>query len=119
MKANDILAYDMHIRRPPRPVGRAQIGETKPREIIGERIHPNIHHMGIITGHRNAPFQGCAADRNILQATFYKTHDLVVAAFRADKVGGVFIKFQQTLGVVGQAKFVVLLLHPFHWCCVR
>ena len=70
MKAQDILADHMKIGRPARLIGFsvtmfAICGPAGGGDIVGQRIKPDIHHMGIIIRYRHTPGEAGAAYRQI------------------------------------------------------
>ena len=111
MKTGNILADHMGISRP-EPVERTHIRKARGRDIIGQRIHPDIHHMFRVTGNRNAPVKGRAADREILEATFDKGHDFIAVMLRRDKFRMFLIMLEQSLGIGGETEEIALLLNP-------
>src|SRR3546814_13809373 len=56
MKAQDILADHMQVGWPVTPEFRAvRIGVADGRDVIGERVEPDIHDVGIVARDRDAP----------------------------------------------------------------
>ncbi len=59
MEAHDLLADQVHVRRPTiLPCHGALVG--------AQRVEPNVKHMLFFAGNGNAPFNGGAADGEVL-----------------------------------------------------
>ena len=102
MKAQDILADHVQIGGPPHLIALgitifAICGPTGCRDIIRQRIQPDIHHMGIITGDWHAPGKAGAADRQIAQPTTHEAFHLVETGLRADKARVCLIEIKKWL----------------------
>ena len=66
-----------------------------------------------IARHLDAPVEGGARDREVLQAAFDKSHDLVEPLLRQDEVGMPSVEVEQLLLVGGELEKIALLLDPF------
>ena len=54
METDDVLADEMHIRRPERPARRGLIREAAGGDVVVQRVQPDIHHV-----RRERPAPGC------------------------------------------------------------
>ena len=82
MKACDIFADNLNVGWPEFLIFVVfRIADN--RQIIAERVNPNIHHLTVVTRHRNSPLQffNRAADRNVFGAVFYQIQQLFAAKF--------------------------------------
>src|SRR5665213_2176442 len=70
MEAPNIFANYMGGSWPIMCTWIAGIRKASGRDIIGECVNPNIHHMLGMAWHRNAPIKCGAADREIFQPAF-------------------------------------------------
>src|SRR3989449_9180473 len=108
MKAGDPLAHHVQIGRPQAVVaGRREAGR---REVVDERVEPDVHGLLRVAGERDAPRLALPRDRNVLQAGLEQAQHLVAADFglhaeraRADAV-------EHRVAVRAQAEEVVALL---------
>jgi hypothetical protein len=58
------------------------VREARGRDVVGQRIDPDIHDVLGIAGHADAPVEGGARDRQVLQAALHEARDLVEALLR-------------------------------------
>ena len=87
MKADDVLADYVHVGRPVAlELRRLLVGKADAGEIVGQRVDPHIHDVLRIAGHRNAPVEGGARDREILQAAAHEALHFVGARVRTDEL---------------------------------
>src|SRR5438046_9454238 len=80
MEANDVLADQVDVGG---PIALPQLGLVRiaqPRNIIGQRIEPNIHDMRIAAGHWDAPIKAGARGAEIFKAAFDEARDLITAS---------------------------------------
>ena len=113
VEADDILADDVHIRRPVMPARIVLVREAAAGHVIVERIDPHIHDVLRCARHRQAPVEGRTADREILQAGAHEADDLVAPRLRADEIRVRLVMRQQTVLIGGEAEEIALLLDPF------
>ena len=113
VETHDILADDMHIGRPEARKFAVAIRKTDARQIGGQRVDPDIHHMPWRTRNRHAPVKTGARDAQILQSAFNEAEHLIPAAFRADEIGIIAVKRQQRLLIFGKPEEPRLLHGPF------
>ena len=82
VKAQDILADHMQVGGPETPVIRGfLVGIPRRRDIIGERVEPNVHDVVVVARHRHSPFEGCAGNRKSSSPPFTK----LTTSFRRDR----------------------------------
>ncbi len=122
MEADDVLADDVQIGRPVRLVGRVPpghaadpvAGESQRGDIVGQRVQPDIHDVGVVARHRHAPIERGPGDRQIPQALADKAHHLVLAGGGHDEIRVFLVKRQQLVGVFRELEEIAGLLHPLH-----
>ena len=112
VEADDVLADDVRVRRPVAPVGVALVRIADARNVVGQRVDPDIHHVLRIAGHLDAPVEGGARDREILEAALDEAHHLVAAGVRADKVRLLLVELQELVLIGGELEEVAGLLDP-------
>ena len=113
VKAHDVLADHMKIGGPQALEPRLVIGKADGGDVIGERIHPDIHHMLGIARHRHAPVEGGARDRQVLKAGAHEARHLVQPLARQNEIRNLVVEVEQLILVGGEAEEIALLLHPF------
>ena len=87
MKAHDVLADDVEVRRPVFAEFFAlRIGITDGGDVIRQRVDPDIHHVLGIARHLDAPVECGARNRQILQAAAHEARDLVHALLRQHEI---------------------------------
>ena len=77
VEADDVLADDVHVRRPVAPVRIALVGKADAGDVVGQRIDPDIHHVFWVVRYLDAPIERRARDRQIFQAAFDEADDFV------------------------------------------
>ena len=83
------------------------------RDVVGQRIQPDIDHVFGIVRHRNAPGKRAAADGKVLQSTFDERNDFVATRFRANPLRLFGIEAQELVGKCRELEEVILLVHGF------
>lgn len=71
VKADDILADDMRVGGPVffEQFAAVAVGVvTESRDIVGQRVQPNVHDVAAVEGNGNAPAESGARNAQILQA---------------------------------------------------
>src|SRR6185312_1965083 len=117
MEADDILAEHMcpvGILLPIMLIERAVVAIAQRRDVVAERIVPDVDHLRGVAGNRDAPAVGALArprDAEILQAAPDEAEYLVLACLRDDSQRIRGDQRLQLLGVAREAEEVVLLLH--------
>ncbi len=115
VEAADVLADHMQIRRPELAEGRRiNIRVTHPGEVVGQRIHPHVHHVLIVPRDRDTPVKRGPADREVLQSALDEADDLVEAVLRCAELRLCLVQRQQPVLVGRQAEEVALLCRPGH-----
>ena len=113
VEPDDVLADHVQIGRPkPLVQSRRRVREPDPGEVVRQRVHPHVHDVCGITGHRHTPVERRARDRQVRQAAGDEADDLVAPRLRRDelRIGGVVR--QQRFGVGRQPEEVGLFLGP-------
>ena len=114
VEAHDVLADHVQIGRPVflefLAVG---IGKADGGDVIGQRIDPDIHDVLGIAGHLDAPVEGGARQRQILQAAAHEARDFVHALLRQHEIRHALVEVEQPVGEGGEAEKIALLLDPF------
>ena len=115
VKPHDILADDMRIGRPMTGIKvRIFIGIAQRRDVIGQGVDPDVHHVVRVPRHRHAPIEGGARDRKIAQARFDEAHDLIAPRFRLDEFGIGLVVRHKFVGVFRQLEEIAGFLDPLH-----
>ncbi len=112
VEAHDVLADHVEIGRPVfrHPLG--VVGVADGREVVGQRIDPDVHHVVRVVRHRDAPFQRGARNGEVLEAALHERDHLVAAGRRADEVRLVLVEREETVLEGAEAEEVARLLHP-------
>src|SRR5699024_4549703 len=84
------------------------------RDIVGQRVDPDIDRVFGVEGHLDAPAHAGAGDAGVLQALFDESDHLVFAAGRLDEVGVLLIILKQPVGVLAGLEEVGFLLGLIH-----
>ena len=90
MEANDVLADQMEVRRPPFfehvvSTGFRVIADTV--DVVGECVQPDIDHVSRVKGHRDAPFKRSSGNTEILETRQKKiVHHLVFTGDRLNEL---------------------------------
>ena len=114
MEAQDVLADDMHVRRPEGAVGLGSgVGVAERGHVVGQRVQPDVDHVLGIVRHRDAPGEAGARYREVLQAALDEADHFVAARGRQDEVRALLVEPQQWLLPGREAKEVARLLDPF------
>ena len=96
MEAHNVLAGDVKVRRPiPLEVGAIDVGIAGGRDVVGQRIQPDIHHMGWRARHLDAPVERRPRYRQVLQAASDKTCNFVQPLARQHEIGDACIEVEQ------------------------
>src|SRR4030095_15025689 len=109
--------------RDDRPVllNPALVARSKPehRQIVGQRIEPDVHHVLRIVWNGDTPLEGSTADAQILKSRFDKRTNFVQSKRGLPKLRVRTIEIEQRLLVLRQAKVVALLFQPFDFVATR
>ncbi len=99
VETEDVLTDDLKVRGP---------GVLSAREVVQQRIEPDIDHMLLIAWDGNAPLDARAADAEILQSTFHEALHLVEAEVGLYEVGMGRVEVQERLLILRKAEEVGL-----------
>ena len=80
MESQDILADEVRVRWPVLPPRCGLVRKAAGRDVVVQRIQPDIHHVPRRARHRNAPGEAGAADRQVPQPAAHEAQHLVAAA---------------------------------------
>ena len=110
VEADDVLADDVHVDRPPAFELRLVGGEADGAEVVGERVEPHVGDVLGVPRERHAPLDAGAAHREVAQAGADDAERLVAAELGHDRAGVGVVPRQQPVAEAGEAEEVVLLL---------
>src|SRR3546814_8156209 len=105
MEANDVLADDVEIGRLEFPVTlgiRVRIADA--RQIVRQRIDPDVHDMAWAAGNGDAPVKARARDRQVRQASSDEAHHFIATAVGLDELRVRLIMRQKQVGIGGKAE---------------
>ncbi len=108
MKPRDPLADHVEVRRPQPFVPR--IGESRGRQIVDQRVEPDVHRLLAVAGEGNAPRQALPRNRHVLEPVLEQPHDFVAPDRRLDAKLARRYQREQPLAVGAQPEEVVALL---------
>ncbi len=83
-------------------------------DVVEQGVEPDVHHLALVEGQRDAPGEGLAADALVGEPLPDEADHLVAAHLRLDELGVGLDVLQQAVGVGGEAEEVVVLLHHLH-----
>ena len=113
VEAQDVLADDVQLGRPePGPGGAAGVGVVDGRDVVGERVEPDIHHVRRIARDRDAPAEAGARDGEVLEPAADEADDLVAARGREHEVRVGLVEGEEPVLPGGEAEEVAGLLDP-------
>ena len=88
VEADDVLADEMHVRRPPAPEGFVVAApEAERRDVVRQRIEPDVDDVIGIAGPRDAPGDRRSGDGEIFQTLLHEGAHFVEAALRENELG--------------------------------
>ena len=90
-----------------------RVGIADGGDVVGQRIDPHIHDVLGVAGHRDAPVEGRARDRQILQAAAHEARDLVQALLRQHEIRIAGIELEELVLIGREPEKIALLLDPF------
>ena len=116
VEANDVLAHEMHVRRPVFAVERIIVRPVaQGGDIVGERVDPHIDHMLGVEFHGNAPGERRARHAQILQAGAQEVvQHLIGAGNRLNEFRVLLDVIDQPILVFAHAQEIAFFLHQFH-----
>ena len=114
VEPDDLLADQMHVRRP-------ELGEFFPvmqiagrRNIVGQRVEPDVDDVLSVEGNRNPPVERGAGHAKVFEALFDEIDHLVAPGNRLNELWMILDMLQQALLIFGHAEEVAFFLHHFH-----
>ncbi|MCY1232635.1 hypothetical protein D9M72_451370 [compost metagenome] len=114
VEADDVLADHMDVGWPELGAWTLGIVEIAGRgDVVRQRVDPDIHHVRRVVRNLDAPVEGGARNREILEARFHERNHLVAAFGRTDEIRIFLIVLQELVLIGGEAEEVALLLDPF------
>ena len=113
VEANDILADEVDIGRPIAVEQFAAVGITKPRQIVGQRVEPDIHDMVVAARNLDPPVEAGPRNRQIVEPALDEAEDFIAAAVGLDEFGVRGIMVEQSLLIGRQLEKPALLDGPF------
>src|SRR5579859_6568647 len=112
MEADDLLADHVYVGGPVALEFLLLVlffcAQTDSGAVVAQRIEPHVHHVPGITGNRNAPLEGAAADREIAQTALYEGNHLIAPRFWPDETWFLLVMRQQLVGEGRKLKVIVL-----------
>ena len=87
VELEDVLGHQVHRRRPVAGEVLAGAGVRQRREVVDERVDPDVDDLLRVPRHGDAPLERRAADGDVLQALLDEGERLVVARLRPDPLG--------------------------------
>ena len=115
VEPDDVLADHVQIGRPESLEQlRGRVGKADAGQVVGQRVDPHVHHVIGMVGHRHAPVERRAGDRQVAQPAGDEADHLVAPDVGPDELGMGLVVGEQLVGVGGQPEEVGLLLGPRH-----
>ena len=114
MEANDLLADEMHVRRPELLEFLRVVEEARRRHVVRQRVKPDVDHVLLVVRHGNAPIEGRAGNAEVVEPLLDEADHLVAPGGRPDEIGIFLDMLEQTVGVVRQLEEIRLLGHLLH-----
>ena len=119
VEAQNVFTYQMQIRRPIFFIIFAVIAVrvvADPRDIVGERIKPNVNDVLVVKFHGYAPRKRRARNAKILQA-FQKeiVHHFVLARYRLNKLGVGVDMLDKPIGVFAHFEEIRFFFRRLHF----
>jgi len=112
VEAADVLPDEVRARPPAGElVLVARLSVPGGRDVVRQRVEPDVGHVRRIPRDRHAPAERGAAHGEVEEAALDEAEGLVAPARRMDHVGMVGVPRQQAVLEPAQAEEVVLLLH--------
>ena len=87
MEARDVLADDVHVRRPPPLELPVVLAKADRGDVVDQRVEPDVGDAARIVRQRDPPGLARAADRDVLEPRLEQPQDLVPADVRHEKLG--------------------------------
>src|SRR5438876_11721842 len=97
VKPRDVLAYDVDVRRPYRGESLRLRRVADGRDVVQQRIHPDVGDVPVVPRERDAPERRGSRDREVTQSSLYERHHLVAAGGGADEPGPLRVSVQEAV----------------------
>src|SRR5262249_1991505 len=97
VKAGDVLADKMNVRRPPFLELSLIRAKPNPREVGQQSVEPNPDGEAFIERHPDAPGLARTRDVHVLQSALDQAEHLVATSFRLNEVGAFFVELDELL----------------------
>ena len=111
VEAEDLLAHHVQVCRPEFIVVVVSfIAVAKGGDIVAQGVHPHIHGVLGVKGHRDAPLDRGTGNAGVLQALLDEGDHLVLAALRLDELGVLLVELEQTVGILAGLEEVGFLV---------
>ncbi len=108
MEPRDALADHVQVRGP-QPL-ESRVGESRGRQIIDQRVEPDVHRLLGVAGERDAPGEPLARDGNVLQARLEQAQHFVAPDLGLDRERARPNALEHRVAVGAQAEEVIALL---------
>src|SRR3954447_25788 len=109
----------MQVGGPVTPVHVRLIRKADAADVVGQGIDPDVHHMIGVAGYLDAPVEGGARDRQILEPAFDKTYYFGPAGIGTDEVRLCLVKGKQPILIGGESEEIAFFLDPFDLRALR
>ena len=113
VESHDLLAHQVDAR-PVLLVEFRFIRIAQRRDIVAERIEPDVDDVLLINRHRDAPVEAGAGDAQIVQPLFDERDHLIAAGFRFEELRILFEVLEQSVCVFADLEEVRFFLCLFH-----
>ena len=114
VKLEDVLADQVVRRAPAGREGRWVAAVAGDRQVVDQRVVPDVEDVPAVPGHRHAPGERRAGDGDVAQASPDEPQRLVALGDGTDEVGVAVVVVEQALLERAQLEEVVVLLHLDH-----
>ena len=100
VEPQDLLTHDVQVRGPEFVViVICFIAVAQSRDVVGKRVHPDVHGVLGVERDGNAPLYAGAGNAGVLQALVDESDHLVFARFRLNEIRMLFIQLQQAVRI--------------------
>ena len=113
VEAQNIFTHHVNIGRPILCIFFVfRIRKADASDVVGKRVEPHVHNMGVVPRDRDAPLERGAADREVPQAATHEGDHLVAPGLRADEIRVVLVMLEQPVLPGRQPEEIGRLLDP-------
>src|SRR6266576_6661012 len=110
MEARDAFADHVQVGGP--QLLGASVGEPGRREIVDQRVEPDVHRLLRVAGEGNAPRLTLARDRDVLEPRLEQPHDLVAPDLGLHREGAGADALEHGVAIPAQPEEVIPLFGP-------